>query len=408
MTLFAPIAGLCPSPERAADVAELPYDVMDRAEAVAMAAGRPDSFLHVSRPEIDLPDDVAPDDPRVYERAAIALQELRDRGVLVRAAEPAFYAYRLTRGAHRQTGVVGGASVAAYVAGRIARHELTRPAKQADRAAHIAVTNAQTGPALLVHPRSDAVAEVLGRITAQPAPTDFEGPGGTRHEVWPISDPSDISQIETAFAAMPRLYIADGHHRTAAAAAVHAQRGNPIGGPSARFLAVSFPADELRILPYNRVVRDLAGRSVEEFRAAVSEVFEVSQAPAPVAPYEPGVFGMYLAGQWYTLRAPEQLTHQHDPVRRLDVSLLQAHLLEPLLGITDPRTDARIDFVGGVRGLGELVWLVDSGRYAVAFALHATAITDLIAVADAEAMMPPKSTWFEPKLLDGLVSNVLD
>ncbi len=408
MTLLVPIAGLCPPPEKAADVAELPYDVMDRAEAAQMAVARPDSFLHVSRPEIDLPDDVASNDPRVYQQAARALAGLRNRGVLVRATQPAYYAYRLTRGEHRQTGVVGGASVAAYVSGRIARHELTRPAKQADRAAHIAATNAQTGPALLVHPRSDAVAAVLTKITETSAPTDFIGPGGTRHEVWTISDTSDISQIATAFAEMPRLYIADGHHRSAAAAAVHAQRGNPADGPSSHFLAVCFPADELRILAYNRVVRDLSGHTAADFLDAVGGVCEISEAPAAVAPYEPGTFGMYLPGQWYSLRAAGRLTSQDDPVRRLDVSLLQDQLLEPLLGIADPRTDTRIDFVGGVRGLGELVGLVDSGRYAVAFSLHPTAITDLIAVADAGSMMPPKSTWFEPKLVDGLVSNILD
>ncbi|MGV1004243.1 MAG: DUF1015 domain-containing protein [Candidatus Nanopelagicales bacterium] len=408
MTLFVPLRGLCPPPERAADVIELPYDVMSRAEAAAMAAGRPDSFLRVSRPEIDLPDEVRGDDPLAYEHAALQLAALRRRGVLQQDALPSFYVYRLTRGRQQQTGVIGGASVAAYEAGRIARHELTRADKQADRANHIAVTHAQTGPAFLVYPRVEAICAVTDRITTEQAPTDVTGPGGIRHEVWPVTRRSEVSTLVTAFATLPRMYIADGHHRSAAAALVHQQHGRPRNSPSGSFLAAAFPADEVRILPYNRVVRDLSGRTTPEFLAAVSETFQVEPAPAPIAPYQAGDLGMYLAGQWYTLQSPSDLRANPDPVDRLDVAILQEHLLAPLLGIDDPRTDPRIGFVGGVRGVGELSTMVDSAEWAVAFSLFPPTISDLIAVADAGQMMPPKSTWFEPKLADGLVSQLLD
>ncbi len=403
VTLFAPIRGLCPPAGRAAEVAELPYDVMDRQEARAMAAGRPHSFLHVSRPDIDLPDDAPA--AQGYALAATALARLGEEGLLVRDAEPGFHAYRLTRAGHAQTGILGGASVAAYDDGRIRRHETTRPDKQADRVAHMRALGAQTGPAFLIHRPDARVARVVATVTDAPAPTDLVGPGGVRHEVWPVADPALVEELTAAFDALGALYIADGHHRSAAASIVHAQ--SPSASTSL-FLAAAFPSDEVRILPYNRVVRAPEGLTDEALRQAVSVRMELHRAPGPVSPAEPGTFGMYLAGQWYTLVAPAPLRAAADPADRLDVAVLQEHLLAPLLGITDPRTDRRIGFVGGVRPADELRAAVDSGAWTAAFTLHPTTVDDLMAVADAGGIMPPKSTWFEPKLLDGLVSHVLD
>jgi uncharacterized protein (DUF1015 family) len=405
VSLFEPLRGLRPAPGRAAEVAELPYDVMDRAEAVAMAAGRPHSFLHVSRPDIDLPATVPADSPAGHALAAAAFARLQEQGVLRRDEAPGFHAYRLTRAGRCQTGILGLADVAAYDAGRIRRHETTRPDKQADRAAHIEAVGAQTGPAFLIHLPSEAIRAVLAGTTAAPAPTDLVGRGSVRHELWPIDDPAQVGALVAAFEALGTLYIADGHHRSAAASMVHARRRS---ASSAGFLAVAFPADEVTILPYHRVVVAPDGPSAAGLLARIAERFVVEPADGPVAPAAPGRFGMYLAGRWYRLAAPEALRDPADPVAQLDVAVLQDHLLAPVLGIGDPRTDPRIGFVGGVRPLAELAAGVDSGRWTVAFALHATTVADLIGVADAGGIMPPKSTWFEPKLLDGLVSHVLD
>ncbi len=405
MSMFSPIRGLCPTPGTAQDVAELPYDVMTRGEAIAMAAGRPHSFLHVSRPDIDLPEDPPADGPAAHALAAAAFRRMQEEGVLVRREEPGFHAYRLTRGSHVQTGVVGGASVEAYDSGRIRRHETTRPAKQADRAAHIEAVGAQTGPAFLIHEHSQDLADVLDRVTAAPAPTLVMGPGGVLHEVWPIDDPEDISAIVVAFDALPAMYIADGHHRSAAASAVHARRGTT---SSSVFLAVAFPADEVEILAYNRLARAPRGMTPGDILEAVEARFEITPAPAAVTPDQPGSFGMYLDGRWHRLVAPPHLHDTADPVDRLDVSVLQNHLLGPVLGIGDPRTDPRIDFAGGTRPPEELAAAVDDGTWTVALTLFPTTVDDLITVSDAGGIMPPKSTWFEPKLLDGLVCHVLD
>jgi len=405
VSLFAPLRGLCPPPERASEVAELPYDVMDRAEALHMASGRPHSFLHVSRPDIDLPESARADSPQAYALAAQAFRRLRSEGLLRRDPGPRFHAYRLTRAGASQTGLLGGADVLAYDAGRIRRHESTRPGKQADRAAHIEAVGAQTGPAFLLHRPDPRIASGLAEATAGPAPTAFTGPGGVRHEVWPVADPDLVEQLEAAFDAHQALYIADGHHRSAAASMVHARRPGPA---TARFLAAAFPADEVRILPYNRIVRGQAGCPADQLVAEVSARVRVEPAEGPVTPAAPGRFGMYLAGRWYRLEAPGRLRAGGDPADQLDVALLQEHVLAPVLGIEDPRTDPRIGFVGGVRPLTDLEDAVDRGGWTVAFSMHPTTVEDLIAVADAGGIMPPKSTWFEPKLLDGLVSHVLD
>jgi uncharacterized protein (DUF1015 family) len=409
--LFAPLRGLRVRPDRAAEVAALPYDVMSRAEAIAMAAGRPHSFLHVSRPDIDLPEGADPDGPEALARAADALARLEAEGLLVRDEAPAFHAYRLSGTVAGQqvgqTGIVGLADVAAYEAGRIARHERTRPAKQAGRAAHIEALGAQTGPAFLLHPPAPAIRALLARLTAAPPETDLVGPGGIRHQLWPIADPDTIDALVAALEALPRLYIADGHHRSAAAAMVHARLGSAASGG---FLAVAFPADEVTLLPYHRLVRAPEGLTAEAFVAAASGAFAVEAADGPVTPAAPGRFGLYCAGRWWRLavRPEAGAPEGEDPAEQLDVAVLQRLLLEPVLGITDPRTDPRIDFVGGVRPAADLERAVDRDRWTAAITLHPTTVTDLVGVADAGGIMPPKSTWFEPKLLDGLVSHVLD
>lgn len=402
--LFEPIRALRPAPDLAAGVAELPYDVMDRSEALAMAAGRPHSFLHVTRPDIDLP--AGGGEPEQgYELAAAALGRLVARGVLVRDPEPAFHAYRMSQGSHSQTGIVGGASVAAYAAGRVRRHELTRPDKQADRAAHIQALGAQTGPVLLLHRSSHQIEAVARSATAGPALIDVTGPGAVRHQLWRVGDVHAIEELVAGFEDLPLLYIADGHHRSAAAATVAERLGTDA---ASRFLAVAFPADQLVILPYNRLARLPAGLSAAQLRSAIGARFSLSLAKGPVTPEKPGEFGLYLAGDWWHLRADDALLCDPDPAARLDVAILQESLLGPVLQIADPRTDARMGFAGGVRPSSWLADEVDAGRWDLAITLFPTGVGQLLDVADAGGIMPPKSTWFEPKLLDGLITHVLD
>ena len=405
MPLIQPFRGLRPAPGRAADVAAPPYDVLSSDEARERAAGKPCNFLHISKAEIDLPPDTDPYAPAVYAQSAENFARLIADGILIRDAAPCYYAYRLTMGEHVQTGIVAAASVADYDSNRIRKHEFTRPDKEDDRVRQIEALSAQTGPVLLACPDSPDVDALIARATGG-APVADVTADGVRHTVWLIDDAATIAGLSTAFDVMPNLYIADGHHRSAAASRVAASRR---GQASAQvFLAVIFPAHQMRILDYNRVVRDLNGLAPAEFLARVGERFAVTPAVAAVHPDKPGVVGMYLGGRWYRLEIDPTLVPVADPVRRLDVSLLSDQLLEPVLGIGDLRRDKRIDFVGGIRGLGELERRVDGGEMAVAFALHATQMGDLMAVADSGQVMPPKSTWFEPKLADGLVSHVID
>jgi uncharacterized protein (DUF1015 family) len=410
MHLIQPFTGLRPRPERAAEVIAPPYDVLDSEEARARAAGKPWSFLHISKPEIDLPPGTDPHAPAVYARAAQNLADMLTAGVLIRDPQPCYYVYQLTMGEHVQTGIAAAASIAAYDANRIRRHELTRPDKENDRVRQIEALNAQTGPVLTAYPEAPQIDAMLAEAATGSAAVDVTADDGIGHRLWVVSDAHVIARLTAAFDALPALYIADGHHRSAAASRVAQARGR--GGAAAersndRFLAVLFPAREMRILDYNRVVRDLNGLALPDFLAAVAERFEVTPAASAVRPGRRGEFGLYVGGRWYrlTLR-PERIPE--DPVARLDVSLLSDHLLAPVLGIHDLRRDARIDFVGGMRGLGELERRVDSGQVAAAFALHPTRMEDLMAVADRGEVMPPKSTWFEPKLADGMVSHVLD
>lgn len=412
MPLIRPFRGLRPAPQRAAEVLAPPYDVLSSDEARALAAGRPHSFLHISRPEIDLPPGQDPYAPEVYARGAENFARLMKEGVLIRDATPRYYVYRLRMGEHTQTGLVCTASVAAYQSQRIRRHEFTRPAKEDDRVRQIEALNAQTGPVLLAY-RDDADLDALLAAATRSTPeVEVEARDGVCHSVWVVDDPQWCVRVSACFEAMPVLYIADGHHRSAAAARVAQARDGAAPGAAGEaahdyFLAVAFPAGQMQILDYNRVVRDLGELSPERFLGCLASDFEVAAVGAPVAPHQPGEFGLYLARNWYRLtldpaRIPE------DPVARLDVSLLTDRVLAPILGIRDLRRDPRIDFVGGIRGLAELERRVDSGGMAAAFALRPTPMGDLMAVADAGEVMPPKSTWFEPKLADGLVSHVLD
>ena len=405
MSDIRPFKGLRPRPDLVEKVASPPYDVMNSAEAREMAAGNPYSFLHVTKAEIDLPEDTDPHAAEVYTRAASNLQAMLQEGVLVRDPEPCYYVYRLVMGDHRQTGLVAAASVAAYDSNRIRKHEFTRPEKEDDRVRQIEALQAQTGPVLLAYESQSGVDALLEAVTDRAPDVDLVADDGIGHTLWAVSEQSVIEQISRAFDAMPALYIADGHHRSAAASRVAASHGG--SDAASWFLTVIFPHRQMQILDYNRVVRDLSGMSAETFLARVAERLDVVPVGDPVHPQGPGQFGMYLAGQWYRLAArPESIPA--DPVGRLDVSVLADQLLSPLLDIQDPRRDTRIDFVGGIRGLEELERRVDSGEMAVAFSMYATRMEDLMAVADAGEVMPPKSTWFEPKLADGLVSLVID
>ncbi len=408
-----PFAGLRAVPEKASEVAAPPYDVLTIDEARQRAKAGRWSFVHVSRPEVDLEPGADPHGPNAYGKAAENLAAMLDAGVLRRDAQPSYYLYRLGMDGHTQTGVVGAASLPGYKEGRIRRHELTRPDKEDDRVKHMEALGAQTGPVMLTHRRSKTMADIVGRLTETVPYIAITADDGVSHSLWVVDDDDAIPALNTAFESLDTLYIADGHHRLAAAFRVAASRqaANPAHhGNEAynSFLSVSFPEDELRILDYNRVVRDLGTLTPAAFLGRVSGAFTIEDSATAVRPSEAGEFGLYLEGRWHRLTLKERPPDDAPALDRLDITLLSRCLLEPVLGIGDPRSDPRIDFVGGVRGLGELERQVDSGKMAVALAIYPTALQDLMSVADASEVMPPKSTWFEPKLADGLVSAVLD
>jgi uncharacterized protein (DUF1015 family) len=411
MSLIKPFAALRPVATRAADVIAPPYDVMSRAEAKQMVAGRPWSFLHISRPEIDVCDEVSPYAEVVYQRGRDNLQQMQAEGILAQEKTACYYVYRLTMGEHVQTGIVAIASVAAYNADRIKKHEYTRPVKERDRVQQIETLNAQTGPVFLAYPADATVDGILAETAMSVPVVDVTADDGVRHQLWVINEEQPIEALTVAFEAMPALYVADGHHRSAAAARVAETRqaANPqdTGDESYHyFLSVIFPHDQMYILDYNRVIRDLNGLSVDAFLTRVAERFNMQAVSVPAKPTQTKTFGMYLDHRWYAMQLRAEY-HSNDPVAGLDVSLLTENLIEPILGIADPRRDERIDFVGGIRGLEALEQRVDSGDWAVAFALYPVEMSALMDVADSGEVMPPKSTWFEPKLADGLVSHLL-
>ncbi|PYS80889.1 MAG: DUF1015 domain-containing protein [Acidobacteria bacterium] len=402
---------LRPPRDKVREVAAVPYDVVNTEEARALAAENPLSFLHVSRPEIDLPEGTAIYSDEVYAKAGENFDKLRRECPLEEEDAPGLYLYRLVMGDHAQTGVAACFSVDEYDAGIIRKHERTRPDKEDDRTRHTLTLRAQTGPVFLTY-RADRRIDALVEAETKNDPLyDFTADDGVRHTLWRAGG---AEQLARCFAEVPLLYIADGHHRAASAsrarAALRDRDPNHTGTEEYnRFLAVVFPDEQMQILPYHRAVRDLNGRSAEEFLGAVKERFNVTEDANPRGPGKAAHWHMYLAGRWYglTLRDDAARTLSDDPTSTLDVSLLQDNLLAPVLGVTDPRTDKRIDFVGGIRGTQELERLVDEGRAAVAFALYPTSIEDLLRVSDAGGVMPPKSTWFEPKLRDGILIHTI-
>lgn len=410
MSDIRPFRALRPRPELAAKVAAPPYDVISSEEARELAAGNELSFLHVTKPEIDLPPDVNLYDDRVYAKGVANLRRLIAEGVLVREEAPSYYVYQQRMGDHVQAGVVCAASCAEYEQGLIKRHEFTRKDKEDDRTRHVAEQNANAEPVFFTYRKRPEIDALVDEVRAGAPIVDIVTEDGIGHTVWIV--PAPLTERVTAlFAAVPALYVADGHHRTASAARVGLERraANPHhrgDEPYNYFLAVLFPHDQLKIMDYNRVVRDLAGLTPNRFLQLLSNAFTVTptDSPRPAAPHQ---FGMFLDGTWYRLTAREGTFPEDDPVRSLDVSILQENVLAPLLNVRDPRTDKRIDFIGGIRGLGELERRVREG-WAVAFALFPTSLDQLMRVADSGAVMPPKSTWFEPKLRSGLLLRTLD
>jgi uncharacterized protein (DUF1015 family) len=404
MATIKPFAALRPDAELAGSICELPYDVMSSAEARALAAGNPLSFLHVSKPEIDLPPETDLYDPAVYAKGKENFSQLLAEAALRQDARPCFYLYRLVMGAHQQTGLVAVASCEEYLGGTIKKHEFTRPDKEDDRVRHIETLDAQTGPVFLVYRAVADLDQLVKTKLSEPPEIDFTAKDGVRHSAWVIKFPGEIHAIEQAFARIPALYIADGHHRSAAAARVY-QRRKGAGG-SGWFLAVIFPHDQVQILPYNRVLRDLNGHSETALLKKLSSIFSIRE-DASLEPRQRGELGFYIGGKWRALAFRPELTVRGSPVEQLDVARLQKLVLGPVFGIDDPRTSKRIHFVGGIRGPAELERLVNAGEGACAFSMFPTGIDELMAIADAGGIMPPKSTWFEPKLRDGMFSHLI-
>lgn len=412
MPTITPFQGIRPAPALADRIAALPYDVYNRKEALEAVKKEPLSFLKIDRAETQFPEDVDTYAPEVYEKAREILQGMIADGSFIIEETPCYYIYELIMNGRSQTGIVACSSIDDYLNGLIKKHENTREEKELDRIRHVDVTNTHTGPIFLAY-RSQETLNTLVETAKRETPLyDFTSEDGITHRAWCISDESSIRSITECFAKIPCTYIADGHHRCASAVKVGLKRRqeNPAYTGKEefnRFLSVLFPDDQLYIMPYNRVVKDLNGLSVKEFISAIQKAgFTVEKQSSPVMPDEKGTFGMYLEDSWYLLTAADALKSD-DPVAGLDVSILQEHLLKPILNIQDPRTDKRIDFIGGIRGLAELERRVSTDM-TVAFSMYATSITELFCVADAGLLMPPKSTWFEPKLRSGLFLHSLD
>lgn len=410
MAIVKPFRALRPNPEQAAEVSAVPYDVVNTAEARALAAGNPLSFLHVSRPEIDLADDVDPHADEVYNLAAQNFDRLTAQAPLLIEDDPSYYFYRLRMGDHTQTGLVACCSVDEYDSDVIRKHERTRKDKEDDRTRHILTLRAQTGPVFLTYQPNARINSVAAVVSRRKPLFDFTAPDGVAHTVWRIPTESNDA-VTAAFAEIRALYIADGHHRakSASRARESLRDANPehTGDEEYNFFqCVLFPADQVQILAYNRIVKDLHGLSKENFLKKAGEEFEIS-GDAPPTPQSRGDYGMYLDGRWYGLKLRREVTRPIKVTDGMDVSILQDKLLSPILGIRDVRTDKRIDFVGGIRGTEELERLVNEGAAAVAFSLFPVTVAELMQVSDAGEIMPPKSTWFEPKLRDGLLSHLI-
>ncbi len=412
MAVIHPLRGIRPQPDLVSRIIAPPYDVLDTAEARELADGNPQSWLHVSKPEIDLPAGTDPYSEAVYARARAAFQEFLDAGWFVQDQDPCFYVYRLSIGGHSQTGIYVGAAVAEYEAGLIKKHELTRADKEQDRIRHTEALMTHSGPVFLAYRQQDAIDAIVAQITAGRPLYDVTTYDGVRNELWVTTN---VAPLIAAFAKVPAVYIADGHHRAASYSKVGAAERTRTGATKGdeachAFLAVIFPHNQLRILPYNRVVQDLNGLTPAAFLAKLADQWTVTPG-APPSPASRHKIAMYLEGAWSNISPKAGTFDESNPVRSLDVSILQENLLAPILGIADPRRDKRIDFVGGIRGTDELERRVaaeaKAGRTAVAFSMYPTSLDELMAISDAGEIMPPKSTWFEPKLKDAFVLHSL-
>lgn len=412
MAILKPFRGIRPIKDKAAQIASRPYDVLNSEEAKLEAAGNPYSFLRVVKPEIDLPDDVDHYSPEVYEKAKSNFDKLMKEGVFKQDDKPHFYIYQQTMNGRKQNGIVGCAAVADYMNDIIKKHELTRPDKEEDRMNHVRVANMNAEPVFFAYPAYPALDNLVNDIVKQPAEYDFVAEDGIGHAFWVVNEEGMIQKIEELFGHIKYTYVADGHHRTAAAALVgnelRSKNPNHTGSEEYNFfLAVHFPDNQLEIQDYNRVVKDLNGLSEEEFITSIKKSFDITLQNDSYKPSTLHSFGMYLNGKWYALMAKTGTYNDADPIDVLDVTILSKQILEPILNIKDLRTDKRIDFVGGMRGLGELERRVNSGEMKVAFALYPVSMKQLIDIADSGSIMPPKTTWFEPKLRSGLVVHSL-
>ena len=408
MAIISAFRALRPSKELSPRVASLPYDVLSSAEARVAAGDNPYSFLHITKAEIDLPETTDVHSDRVYHKASDNLLIFRDNKILVQDEKPCYYIYELSMGGRKQTGLVCVSAVSDYEKNIIKKHELTRPEKELDRINHMRITGAQTGNVFLAYKANVTLSDLInGWKEANGTAADFVAEDGVGHRVWVVHEPQTILEITKIFEKqIPFTYIADGHHRAASAAKVKDAMGENATPEAAYFFTTLFPHDELRIMDYNRVVKDLNGMDATTFIEKLNKNFRVEKINEPYTPGHLHTFGMYLEGNWYHLQA-KQDSFANDPIGILDVSILQENILSPLLGIQDPRTDNRIDFVGGIRGLKELEKRVDSGQMKLAFSLYPVSMEQLFDIADSGQIMPPKSTWFEPKLRDGLFTHLI-
>ncbi|MEW6411065.1 MAG: DUF1015 family protein [Candidatus Zixiibacteriota bacterium] len=412
MSVVRPFRGLRPRPEKAHVIASPPYDVLSSEEARAIVKDNPDSFLRVNKSEVDFPPNTPPYGEEIYKKGRENLERLMNEGLMARDDKPFFYLYRLSWRGRSQTGLVALTSVEEYDKGLIKKHEHTRPAKVNDRANHIMTLQAQVGPVFTTFRQNPEIKSLFTRLSSRAPKVSFTSPDGVTHELWVVDDEITIKAIVAAFGKLGEMYIADGHHRSQSASEVCRRMKQKNPGHTGKelynfFLNVIFPADELRILPYNRVVKDLRGLSLKEVLSQAEKSFEVAPHDGPVDPKENHRIGLYAEGRWFVLTPREGSFDAAHPVDSIDSAILTKNFLTPILGIEDIRTDDRIDFIGGIRGVGELIKLVDSDEYKIAFSMYPVSVEQLLKVADAGEVMPPKSTWFEPKLRSGMVVNLL-
>lgn len=408
MSIIKPFAALRPEAHLAKQVASKPYDVLNSAEAKIEAQGNPNSFLHITKSEIDLADDIDIHSQEVYDKAKENLEAFISRNILFKESKPCYYIYTLVMNGRSQTGLVAASSVADYENNLIKKHEFTRPEKEKDRIDHMKTIGAQTGNVFLAYKNVVELDALIENWKKEKNPVyDFTAEDGIQHTIWIVNDDDAIEKITTVFAEqVPCTYIADGHHRAASASKVNAALGNNATDDANYFLTTLFPHNQLQIMDYNRVVKDLNGLDADDFISKIEANFKVEKVSKAFSPVNLHEFGMYLNKQWYKITSKEN-TYTTDPIGILDISILSNNILEPLLGIADQRTDKRIDFVGGIRGLGELEKRVNSGEMAVAFSLYPVSLQQLFDIADSGNVMPPKSTWFEPKLRDGLLTHII-